>query len=147
MLNDTGSKDLTMLEPNIIGMDPDMAFSRVPYEKGSLFLHYLEQVVGGEDPMSAWLKTYFAVFEKKSIQVEDFKSHFCAFFEGRGVDVKAVDWELWLHGTGIPEYDIASKVDQTLLNGSKDLADKWLVAGTAVMAVPLPTGVAADDIK
>lgn len=27
---------------------PDEAFSIVPYEKGSLFLRYLEQLVGGE---------------------------------------------------------------------------------------------------
>merc|ERR1711957_821080 len=64
MLNATGSENLTMLEPDIVGMDPDMAFSRVPYEKGSLFLHYLEEVVGGEDAMSMWLKTYFDDFAK-----------------------------------------------------------------------------------
>ena len=28
-------------------MDPDDAFSKVPYEKGSTFLWYLEDLVGG----------------------------------------------------------------------------------------------------
>lgn len=30
------------------GIDPDDAFSRVPYEKGFSFLCYLEEVVGGK---------------------------------------------------------------------------------------------------
>lgn len=29
------------------GVHPDDAFSTVPYEKGSLFLRYLENLVGG----------------------------------------------------------------------------------------------------
>lgn len=39
---------LTKLVPDLKGLHPDEAFSRVPYEKGSLFLRYLEQCVGGE---------------------------------------------------------------------------------------------------
>ena len=33
---------LTALVVNLTGVDPDDAFSRVPYEKGSAFLWYLE---------------------------------------------------------------------------------------------------------
>ena len=32
---------------NLDGVDPDDAFSVVPYEKGSTFLWYLEDTVGG----------------------------------------------------------------------------------------------------
>ena len=36
---------LTALVPNLDGVDPDDSFSSVPYEKGSNFLYYLEQLV------------------------------------------------------------------------------------------------------
>ena len=38
---------LTALVVNLDGVDPDDAFSKVPYEKGSTFLWYLEDTVGG----------------------------------------------------------------------------------------------------
>ena len=37
----------THLVPDLKGVDPDDAFSRVPYEKGSNLLMYLEQKLGG----------------------------------------------------------------------------------------------------
>ncbi len=33
--------------PDLKGIDPDDAFSSVPYEKGFALLYYLEQLVGG----------------------------------------------------------------------------------------------------
>lgn len=38
---------LTCLVVDLKGVDPDDAFSVVPYEKGQTFLRYLESVVGG----------------------------------------------------------------------------------------------------
>lgn len=38
---------LTKLVVDLNSTHPDDAFSRVPYEKGSLFLRYLEDLVGG----------------------------------------------------------------------------------------------------
>ncbi len=37
----------THLVPDLKGVDPDDAFSTVPYEKGSNLLFYLEQKLGG----------------------------------------------------------------------------------------------------
>ncbi len=37
----------THLVPDLKGVDPDDAFSTVPYEKGSNLLFYLEQLLGG----------------------------------------------------------------------------------------------------
>jgi len=37
----------TELVPNLTGVDPDDAFSIVPYEKGSSLLMYLEEKLGG----------------------------------------------------------------------------------------------------
>ncbi len=39
---------LTALVVDLSGIDPDDAFSTVPYEKGSAFLWYLEETVGGK---------------------------------------------------------------------------------------------------
>jgi len=41
------SNQLTQLVPDLRGIDPDDAFSSVPYEKGFAFLYYLETLVGG----------------------------------------------------------------------------------------------------
>lgn len=43
---------LTKLVVTFKDADPDDAFSSVPYEKGSCFLFYLEQLVGGSGKMS-----------------------------------------------------------------------------------------------
>ncbi|WAR26484.1 LKHA4-like protein, partial [Mya arenaria] len=39
--------NFTCLVPDMLGVDPDEAFSSVPYEKGQAFLFYLEQLLGG----------------------------------------------------------------------------------------------------
>lgn len=41
------SNPLTNLVCDLKGIHPDDSFSRVPYEKGSLFLRYIEDLVGG----------------------------------------------------------------------------------------------------
>ena len=40
----------------IVGVDPDDSYSSVPYQKGSTFLWYLEDIVGGPDKMEAFLR-------------------------------------------------------------------------------------------
>lgn len=48
MNDELGPKNpLTRLVVDLKGVHPDDAFSTVPYEKGSLFLRYLEDLVGG----------------------------------------------------------------------------------------------------
>ena len=50
---------MTALVVNLDGVDPDDAFSVVPYEKGSTFLWYLEDTVGG--PGTVLLLCYLSV--------------------------------------------------------------------------------------
>ena len=57
--------------PGIDSIDPDDAFSRVPYEKGSLFLYYLEGVVGGPERMTEWLRSYVTDFQYKTLETAD----------------------------------------------------------------------------
>lgn len=38
---------MTKLVLDLRGVDPDDSFSSIPYEKGYVFLYYLEQTIGG----------------------------------------------------------------------------------------------------
>ena len=63
--------ELTRLRTNLAGIDPDEAYSTVPYEKGYLLLRKLEETVGRErwDP---FLKAYLRKFRFQSITTQDF---------------------------------------------------------------------------
>jgi hypothetical protein len=89
----------------LAGIDPDDAFSSVPYEKGFYLIYYLRNLVGKAPfdaffhdyiqvgvhtlkclcAMAAGLKGYgLQVFKYRSITSEDFKNYFIAYFtEGR----------------------------------------------------------------
>lgn len=41
---------MTKLIVDLEGIDPDEAYSRIPYEKGSLLLYYLETLYGKGKP-------------------------------------------------------------------------------------------------
>lgn len=45
------SNPLTQLVLNLDGVHPDDSFSSVPYEKGHIFLRYLENTIGGSGNM------------------------------------------------------------------------------------------------
>merc|ERR1712059_53163 len=86
----------THLVPDLTGIDPDDAFSRIPYEKGSTFLWYLEDLVGGAEQFEPFLKCYIKEFEYKSIDTNTFKDFFLTYFAG--VDsVSSIDWDTWLY--------------------------------------------------
>lgn len=136
MLCNQGSSKLTCLEPDLVGIDPDEAFSRVPYEKGSLFLFYLEQVVGGPQQMTDWLRAYVDEFRGRSIETSDFRRHFLSFF--KDVDgVKHIDWKHWLKGEGLPKFDLSAHVDSTLLGRCKALSAEWLREGAGYTILQL----------
>lgn len=102
---------LTKLVVDLKGLHPDDAFSTIPYEKGQTFLRYLEEAVGGPSVFEPFLRKYFDTYKFKSVDTTDFKTFFIKEFCPCGKDnkVKHIDWDLWLHGTGlpphIPDYD------------------------------------------
>jgi leukotriene-A4 hydrolase len=99
----------------------DDAFSRIPYEKGCLFLLHLESLIGGKDKMVSWIQSYFNDNIEKSINTMDMKNHFVKNFP----DVK-IDWDSWLYGVGLPEWVPLDYLDQKLNNQCKALTDLWL---------------------
>ena len=86
----------TVLHVNLAGRHPDDGFSGVPYNKGALFLHRLEEVVGRET-LDGWLTTWFDKYAFQSATTADL----VAFLKGRLPEGK-VDLEDWLEGVGIP---------------------------------------------
>uniref|UniRef100_A0A2A4J1R9 Peptidase M1 leukotriene A4 hydrolase/aminopeptidase C-terminal domain-containing protein n=2 Tax=Heliothis virescens TaxID=7102 RepID=A0A2A4J1R9_HELVI len=99
---------LTSLVVDLNGVHPDDAFSTVPYEKGSLFLRYLEGLAGGPEVFDDFLRSYLAKFSKKSLDTNQFKAYLLDYFKDNEA-LKTVDWDTWLYKSGmppiIPDYD------------------------------------------
>lgn len=100
-------------------IDPDDAFSTVPYEKGSTFLYYLENHLGREE-FDKFVKFYFTKWAKKSLDTDDFKATLAEFFGEE--KLKEIDWNLWLHTPGLPPKPI---FDVSLAWPCQQLAGRW----------------------
>ena len=115
--------EFTKLIPSLIGVDPDDAFCRVPYEKGSTFLWYLEELVGGSAVFEPFLKKYFQTFAYKSLDSDQFKQFFTDYFRDKtGVD--CVDWNTWFYSPGMPPYK--PTLDTSLADQCWTEGQKWL---------------------
>lgn len=100
----------TCLVADLKETHPDYAFSIVPYEKGYVFLRYLESVVGGPEIFEPFFPQYFEKFKMQSIESDDFVAFFKEIYGGvKEIDIEQVDWDTWLRAPGmppvIPEYD------------------------------------------
>jgi leukotriene-A4 hydrolase len=65
-----GRPELTRLRTHLVNVDPDEAFSPVPYEKGYLLVRALEEAAG-RPAFDAFLKRYIAAFRFRSITTEE----------------------------------------------------------------------------
>jgi leukotriene-A4 hydrolase len=102
-------EDLARLKPQdqVLAIDlrdrnPELVFSDVPYEKGRLFLKYLDAKFGRER-FDAFLRSYFDHFAFKSITTEQFNEYLTANlldrFPGIVTHEQIFAWE---HAPGIP---------------------------------------------
>ena len=99
--------NFTRLNLDIDSIDPDDAFSQIPYEKGCCFLLYLESLVG-ETQFLGFLREYVTNFQGGNCDSQEFKEFFLCRFS---VDI---DWETWLRGTGMPPW--TPQLNSKLLN-------------------------------
>ena len=82
--------------------DPDLAFSEVPYQKGRLFLSFLEAKFGRER-FDAFLHAYFDHFAFKSITTEEFNQYLSENLLDRFPGIVAHEQVLaWENAPGIP---------------------------------------------
>ncbi|HVP62279.1 MAG TPA: M1 family metallopeptidase [Myxococcaceae bacterium] len=90
--------ELTRLRTKLAGVDPDDAFSQVPYEKGYLFLRALEDTVG-RPAFDRFLRRYMAAFRFQSITTEELLELVRAELPGA---LEAVDAPRWIDAEGVP---------------------------------------------
>ncbi|KAI9505022.1 Leucyl aminopeptidase yscIV [Coemansia spiralis] len=121
---------LTALVPKLDGVDPDDAYSTVPYDKGAHLLYYLEQYLGGPVVFEPYMRAYINEFQGKSIDTDDWKSYLFTYF-GKVDPAKvelldAIEWDKWLYAPGMPP--VKNKYDEHPQKVSLDLASRWLKA-------------------
>jgi aminopeptidase N len=82
--------------------DPDEVFTAVPYEKGRLFLTYLDAKFG-RDRFDAFLRVYFDHFAFKSITTEQFVKYLQENLLDRFPGIVTQDEVMaWVSGPGLP---------------------------------------------
>ena len=89
---------LTKLRTELNGVDPDDAFSSIPYEKGARFFALLERTAGRER-FDRFVAAYIARFRFTSITSEKFLAFVDERLPGLSASVRAPEW---LSGTGMP---------------------------------------------
>ena len=110
--------------PPLDGIDPDDAFSAVPYEKGLALLNFLALTVGGRPQFEAFAAAYIQAFQKKTLTSADFRDFFLSYCEGKEIDASAIDWEAWLTNPGMPV--VAATYPDTLGASCTKLAERWM---------------------
>ncbi|XP_072026586.1 leukotriene A-4 hydrolase-like isoform X2 [Amphiura filiformis] len=120
------SHPYTHLLPLLEKVDPDDAFSSIPYEKGSTFLFYLETLVGNTDDFEAFLRAYIEKFKYQSISTQDWKDFLFSYFQDKASVFNEVEWDKWFHSPGM--CPVLPKFDTTLSDACTKLCDRWCAA-------------------
>lgn len=92
----------TRLIPDLTGVDPDDAFSTIPYEKGSAFLLYIEQQLNVGERYEQFFRDYLAKFAQKSILTNDWKDYLYGQMSDKKEVLDRIDWKSWMHNPGVP---------------------------------------------
>lgn len=103
-------RDLAALPPgdqvlaiDLRGRDPDDGFSDVPYEKGRLFLGWLEARVG-RDALESFLRRYFDSFAFRSVTTEQFVDYLDReLLASRPGAATRAELDAWIGAPGLPE--------------------------------------------
>uniref|UniRef100_A0A663FBJ7 Leukotriene A-4 hydrolase n=1 Tax=Aquila chrysaetos chrysaetos TaxID=223781 RepID=A0A663FBJ7_AQUCH len=140
-INTLGDKNpVSNLVPNLSEVDPDVAYSSVPYEKGFALLFYLEQLLGGPDVFIGFLKAYIQQFAYKSIVTEDWKKFLYSYFKDKVDVLDKVDWNSWFHAPGMPPVkptDLGSFSSADL----KEMSSHQLIEFLALLLLEAPLPV------
>jgi aminopeptidase N len=137
---------LTRLRTDLAGLDPDDAYSSIPYEKGSRLVALLERTAG-RARWDVFMREYMERFRFTSITTEEF----AAFLEERLPGVAAaVEARRWLYEPGLPDNTpvFRSAVIDSLtalaegwprgVRPSADQSSRWTPAETLIFLQHLP---------
>ena len=103
-VHDFGSDhDFTCLCPDLKGgVDPDDAFSSIPYYKGAAFFWYLqEEVLCNEQRMEYFIKAFAKKFEFKTVSSDEFRIFFQSMYHSESAQV---NWIQWFREPGMPVF-------------------------------------------
>ncbi|KAE9038919.1 Leukotriene A-4 hydrolase [Phytophthora rubi] len=117
------SHPYTALVPKSEDVDPDDVFSRVPYEKGFNFLHYLSTVVGSEE-FDLFAQAYIQKFKFQTLTSQDFRVFFEKHFAAQPDVLSQINWDGWYFSTGMPL--IANKFDTSMISQVRALGEKMM---------------------
>src|SRR2546427_4465973 len=90
--------ELTCLRNDLRGIDPDEAYSSVPYEKGSLLLRKLEETAG-RPAWDEFLRAYLGWFRFQSITTQEFLDFLEARLPGLASRARALEF---IDAPGLP---------------------------------------------
>jgi leukotriene-A4 hydrolase len=110
-----GKPELTKLRTHLSGIDPDEAFSGVPYEKGALLLKTLE-AAAGRAAFDAVLKSWLKAHRFGAVSTDDFLKHFTKAAPGL---LERVNATRWIDEPGVP--DDAPRASSSRLDAVKAL--------------------------
>lgn len=126
-----------ILHVDLKGRDPDDGFTEVPYEKGSLFLRHLEEMVGREK-FDAFLRGYFDSHAFQSITTEMFVNYLQANLIDKNPKLlNRADVDQWIYQAGLPSNAPDPKSDA--FTKVEAQATKWLKNDITA------SGIAAKD--
>ena len=115
--------------------DPDDGVTDIAYEKGKLFLQFLENRFG-RDELQTFLRSYFDHFAFQSIYTEQFLDYLRAnLLPKKPGAVTEAQIQEWVYGPGLPTYAVLPADD---VFAPVDAARKSWLAGTLSTA-SLPT--------
>ena len=124
-----------ILHVDLAGRDPDDGMTRIPYEKGALFLRHLEEAAGRER-FDQFLRDYFDAFAFKSITTDDFLAYLTENLlsgaEGRLAQVPVLTW---VRAPGLPPGAPEARSDA--FSAVEHQAERWL--GGEISATSLET--------
>jgi aminopeptidase N len=90
--------ELTRLRTHLAGVDPDEAFSEIPYEKGYLFLRAIEEAAG-RAAFDRFLKKWVEELRFRAVTTDDFVAFVERELPGALAVVHATSW---LDAAGVP---------------------------------------------
>lgn len=123
-----------VLARDLSAQDPERAFTGIPYDKGKLFLTWLEAKVGRE-AFDAFLRDYFDRFAFQSITTEDFLAFLDATLlaaHPERNDRAAID--AWIYGPGLPADAVIPASDAFAIVA--DWRRRWLAGEVQLDAIP-----------
>ncbi|XP_061662306.1 leukotriene A-4 hydrolase isoform X2 [Syngnathoides biaculeatus] len=136
-----GAKNpLTNLVPSLQDVDPDDAFSSVPYEKGFALLYHLEELLGGPEVFMGFVKAYIQMFAYRSVTTDRWKDFLFAYFKDKMEVLNKVDWNAWMFTPGMPP--VKPHYDTTLADACIALCQRWTQAKDQDLS-----GFSASDVK